>query len=146
MLGDDTRKPNRLTLTPEQLLTPDALHEAGDAEEALEDGEASENELEAAGFAQKPAVILDCETLLQRRQNRGSSRPGSVRRPQDILDCETLLQRRRNRGSSRPGSVRRSQVILDCETLLQGRRNRAAPSRTGLARKPTDILDCDSRR
>ena len=41
-LGEDTRKPNRLTLTPEKLLTPDALVEAGDAEEALEDGEASE--------------------------------------------------------------------------------------------------------
>ena len=58
-LGDETRKPNRLTLTPEPLLTPDALHEAGDAGEALEDEEASEDELEAAGFAWKPAVSLD---------------------------------------------------------------------------------------
>ena len=40
-LGDDTRKRNGLTLTPEPLLTPDALHKAGEevleAEEKLEE-------------------------------------------------------------------------------------------------------------
>ena len=36
MLGDDTRKPNRLTLTPETLLTPAALHEAEAEELKLE--------------------------------------------------------------------------------------------------------------
>ena len=51
MLGDDTRKPNRLTLTPEKLLTLDALLEA--EEEMLKEVE------EAAGFARKPAVSLD---------------------------------------------------------------------------------------
>ena len=46
-------------LAPEPLLTPDALHEAGEAGETLNDEEASEEELEAAGLARKPAVILD---------------------------------------------------------------------------------------
>ena len=46
-----------LTLTPEPLLTPVALLEAG--EETLEAVEKIEDVKEAAGLARKPAVILD---------------------------------------------------------------------------------------
>ena len=62
-LGDETRKPNRLTLTPEQLLTPDALHEAEAEELNLEaEAEMIEEVEEPAGFARKPAVSLDCQS------------------------------------------------------------------------------------
>ena len=89
MLGDDTRKPNRLTLTPETLLTPAALHEA-EAEELklknrrskdwdvvhhrevsierpssevswIRDAVESKIEEVDAGFARKPTFSLDCQ-------------------------------------------------------------------------------------
>ena len=59
------RKPNRLTLTPEKLLTPAALLEAEVAgEEILEAEEEKLKEVEdVAGFAQKPAISLDFEVV-----------------------------------------------------------------------------------
>ena len=60
MLGDDTRKPKRLTLTPETLLTLDALLEAEVEELILEaEEEILEEVEEVAGFARKPANSLD---------------------------------------------------------------------------------------
>ena len=54
------RKPKRLTLTPEKLLTPVALHEAEAEELILEAEEEMLEEVEeVAGFARKPAIILD---------------------------------------------------------------------------------------
>ena len=49
-------------MTPETLLTPDALHEAEAEELILEAEEEVLEEVEdVAGFARKPAFSLDCQ-------------------------------------------------------------------------------------
>ena len=78
MLGDDTRKPNRLTLTPETLLTPAALDEAEAEELKLKNQRLKD--WDVAHHSQ--SRLTDSRSSpLETGDRRRSSSTGSVLRP-----------------------------------------------------------------